>query len=525
MNNTLRISFALKNTYRVNSILYSLKQIPLLKKILPEKLYRVRGLKVFANILSAIWEVIATFLGKFLYLAVMVEGLGALYARTLVPADGLFLHLLLFLTVIGAFMNTYLFNPTRDKYYAIVLLRMEARAYTLLHYGYSMVKLVVGFLPFVLFFGLQNGVPLWGCLLVPFFAAGLKMVVAVISLWDYERRGNATNENKLGKFWWLAALLLLAAAYGLPAVNITVPPTFVMGIMAACVVAGLLSLKKICAFRYYPEMCRQLLSQFIHQMDTAGQATQKQSQKSISTDTHITSTRKGFEYLNELFIKRHQKILWKSSKRIAAVCAVMILGLLLAFYLVPEIKGRVNELLLTFLPYFVFIMYAINRGTGFTRALFMNCDHSLLTYSFYKQPQMVLKLYRIRLREIVKVNLLPAAVIGAGLSVLLFASGGTDNPLNYAVLLVSIVCLSIFFSVHYLTIYYLLQPYNAGTEMKSGTYQLMLSATYLVCFFMMRLQMPTPLFGGLCIAFCLLYSLAACGLIYRFAPRTFRLRP
>ena len=147
MNNTLRISFALKNTYRVNSILYSLKQIPLLKKILPEKLYRVRGLKVFANILSAIWEVIATFLGKFLYLAVMVEGLGALYARTLVPADGLFLHLLLFLTVIGAFMNTYLFNPTRDKYYAIVLLRMEARAYTLLHYGYSMVKLVVGFLP------------------------------------------------------------------------------------------------------------------------------------------------------------------------------------------------------------------------------------------------------------------------------------------------------------------------------------------------------------------------------------------
>ena len=32
MLKTLRISFALKNTYRVNGILHSLKQIPLLKQ-------------------------------------------------------------------------------------------------------------------------------------------------------------------------------------------------------------------------------------------------------------------------------------------------------------------------------------------------------------------------------------------------------------------------------------------------------------------------------------------------------------
>ena len=51
MLKTLRISFALKNTYRVNGILHSLKQIPLLKQALPETLYRVRGLKIFANVI------------------------------------------------------------------------------------------------------------------------------------------------------------------------------------------------------------------------------------------------------------------------------------------------------------------------------------------------------------------------------------------------------------------------------------------------------------------------------------------
>lgn len=59
MLKTLKISFSLKNTYRVNGILYSLKQIPLIKRILPAALYRVRGLKIFANLLSLLWEIIS----------------------------------------------------------------------------------------------------------------------------------------------------------------------------------------------------------------------------------------------------------------------------------------------------------------------------------------------------------------------------------------------------------------------------------------------------------------------------------
>ena len=113
-----------------------------------------------------------------------------------------------------------------------------------------------------------------------------------------------------------------------------------------------------------------------------------------------------------------------------------------------------NEVLMGSLPYFVFVMYLINRGTAFTQALFMNCDHSMLSYSFYKKPAFILKLFRIRLWEIMKVNLLPASVIGLGLPLLLYCSGGTDRPLDYVLLLVSILAMSIFFSVHYLVCYY-----------------------------------------------------------------------
>ena len=84
--------------------------------------------------------------------------------------------------------------------------------------------------------------------------------------------------------------------------------------------------------------------------------------------------------------------------------------------------------------------------------------------------------------------------------------------------------MSVFFSIHYLTIYYLLQPYTAGTEMKSGTYRFFMFLTYVACYAMMNLRLPILVFGAACITFCVVYSIAACVLVYRFAPKTFRLR-
>ncbi len=522
MFKTLRISFALKNAYRVNAILFALKQIPLLKKALPQSLYQAKGLKIFANILATLWELITIFLWKALYFITMVCGIGLLYQK--LPTDQSFLHILFWLTITGAFLNTYIFNPSRDKYYAMILLRMNARSYTLSNYVYTLLKLIIGFLPFTILFGRLQNVSLWLLLLMPFSIAGAKLIVTAIVLTDYNRSGNIYNENKLQKYIWFAAALLLLIAYGLPAMGIALPLAVSIPLWIALIPAGLFALRYIYTFDAYRQLQQELLSQMAQQMDGVKHAAKKNSEKAISTNRAFVSKRKGFDYLNELFIKRHQKILWQASLKITLVCCCLLCGALLAMSFSAEIKESINLLILNWLPYFVFIMYAINRGTGFTQALFMNCDHSLLTYSFYKQPSNILKLFRIRLGEIMKINMAPAIVIGAGLSLLLFVSGGTTNPLNYVVLFVSILCMSLFFSVHYLTIYYLLQPYNAGTEIKSGTYRLVLSITYLLCFFMMQVKMPLLLFGCVCIVFCILYSITACILVYHFAPKTFRLR-
>ncbi len=519
MGKTLRIAFALRNTYQINAILYALRQIPLVKRLLPVRLYGARWPRVLAAVLSLIWELAGIFLWKALYLGWMV---GA--AAGWLPGDPAanFLHILLFLTVIGAFFNTYLFDPTRDKYYAMLLLRMDARQYTLVQYGYATAKQLLGLFPTAWFAARGCGVPAGLCLLIPLYIVGAKAVVAAWSLWDFERKGYPYNENRLKTWTAVGALFLLALAYGLPALGRTLPLAASGCTLGAVALAGLVCQGKILSFRQYFAMYKQLLFDAMPGTQSTTDLLRQQSRKAISLDSGITSRKAGFAYLNELFIRRHRRILWRPALRQTAVLSALAAAGFAAVLLSPAAAEAARELLSQWLPYFVFILYALNRGSSFTQALYRNCDCSLLTYPFFKEPRMVLRLFALRLGEIVKVNLLPASVLGAGLGGILALSGGSLR--DSLVLLLAPPAMSVFFSVHYLTIYYLLQPYNAATELKGGTYRLVTSATYFVCLLLMQARMDTLVFGVLCLVFCVVYCAVACALVYRYAPRTFRIR-
>jgi len=147
-----------------------------------------------------------------------------------------------------------------------------------------------------------------------------------------------------------------------------------------------------------------------------------------------------------------------------------------------------------------------------------------MTYSFFKTPESILKTFRVRLRTLVTYNLIPAAVLGLGLSLLMFMAGGVENPLEYVLVTGSIVMLSVFFSVHNLTLYYLLQPYDVSTDMKSHSYTMASTITYFICLILSQQKIPLTVYCGVCIAGTAVYFVAACVLVYRLAPRTFRLR-
>ena len=95
MLKTLRISFSLKNTYRVNSILYAIRQIPLIKKLIPSAVYGIRGFKILANVLSVTWEVISLFIWKMIYCLLAVYGAIALFEISSQNQAPVLMHILL----------------------------------------------------------------------------------------------------------------------------------------------------------------------------------------------------------------------------------------------------------------------------------------------------------------------------------------------------------------------------------------------------------------------------------------------
>ena len=92
-------------------------------------------------------------------------------------------------------------------------------------------------------------------------------------------------------------------------------------------------------------------------------------------------------------------------------------------------------------------------------------------------------------------------------------------------LFVSVTVVGDFLSVNYMNLCYLFQPYHAGREMRSGTYRVMTAVTYAVCYLMMWVRLPALVFGVALIAFCVCYCIVASVLVYRLAPKTFRIRP
>lgn len=520
MLSTLRTSWSIQATYHVNSILYSLKQVPGLKRLLPERLYQVKSLKIFALLLSLIWGILRLFVGKSLYFLVFLSWPLRFYSD--LSTEPLYLYQLLMLTVIGAFLNIGFIEPSYQRYYAVSLLRMNAKNYTLTQFGWEMTKTLVGFLPFSLLFGGENGVSLWFCLLFPFCVVGGKLFMAARSLRRFERRGGVVKETS----WlqWGGAVALLFLAYALPLTGF-IPPVWMSTMLLLFMIPqGLISLPILHHFQAYRQLNQQILANFFSDTEAASNSVKTNTHNMITENSTVTSNKKGFEYLNELFIKRHQKLLWQATRKISIVCTALVAVGVVLLKIFPDVEPVVRETILHSLPVWAFILYFLSRGMGFTKALFINCDHSLLTYSFYKQPRCILKLFRIRLWEICKINVFPALILGFGLDVLLLVSGGTGVWIEYLVVPVTLISMSLFFAIHYLTLYYLLQPYNAGTEIKSGTYQIITGVTYLACYQLTKLQLSVLLFGVLCISFCVAYGVIACILVYRVAPQTFRIR-
>ena len=184
---TLVLQLRLHMAYRVNGILYRLRFLSLS--------YESGFAKTLGLVLAILRELLGLLLGKLLYMAAFFAAPLLLFPSE--PPAGLYGHLLLFLTLIGGIFNSKLLDAEQDVYYAVFLLRMDARRYALSAYGYTLLKDFMGFLTAALVVGrLALQAPLALCLLTPVLVCSVKLTAAGLELAHFTRRRRLAREAK-----------------------------------------------------------------------------------------------------------------------------------------------------------------------------------------------------------------------------------------------------------------------------------------------------------------------------------------
>ena len=158
------------------------------------------------------------------------------------------------------------------------------------------------------------------------------------------------------------------------------------------------------------------------------------------------------------------------------------------------------------------------------KVMFYNCDKSMLRFGFYRNPKTLLSMFRIRLIQVAKYNVMIGAAICAAVVAFRMVCGIWEFDGNMALFCLAVLVLSVFFTVHHLFLYYVFQPYSEEMNVKNPFFWVFNMVIYTVCFFCYEIQTGGVFFTMGVLAVTTAYIIVALMLVYRFAPKMFRVK-
>jgi hypothetical protein len=239
----------------------------------------------------------------------------------------------------------------------------------------------------------------------------------------------------------------------------------------------------------------------------------------------------GWPYLQALFFRRHRRMLYKPVKIVLAVVGgvtVIVGGFLLWFRGIQGAEtAEAFSAVPRCLPYCVFFLYLFDSsilGNRICKAMFYNCDLALLKYGWYRQPDVILKNFVLRFARLCGVNLALSGAVCLMFTILTLCAGGRPDMVEYLVFMLALLCLGVFFAVHSLGMYYLFQPYTSDLQVKNPFFNIINGVVYMLCYACIQIRSTPSWFALLVLIVTVLYSAVILLLVWRRAPRSFRVK-
>ena len=127
MINTLKMSFKIDITYAINSFIYNLKRLPILKDLFPDNsLYKSKTAKKIIRVLGLVLSTARILLFKILYFYIIFLLASVIAPKHITPS---IIHIYFIFTIIGIFINNKILSTSTKKYFSIILFNMNAKEY------------------------------------------------------------------------------------------------------------------------------------------------------------------------------------------------------------------------------------------------------------------------------------------------------------------------------------------------------------------------------------------------------------
>ena len=541
MINTIIQGRMLVFVQQVNVLLYYVRKLPLVGEKIPYRLYGETDIKKAIGAIPVVFSVIGAFVGTFLYFLLMIK-LPANWIQGFWEKEGIFVDqkavmvylFLIFSFLPGSFLVSNLTEGAKKDYVLLHVMRIPAAQ----HYRSKMVL---------------KGVKDTICFLVPllWFGFGAESALFVVSVFFTRYIGHAgilqhyRHSEKKGKkvFWkslgktFLMFGIILALGYGVAA---AVPRLFFdRYVMAEVVVflsftlVGMFCFSKVWKYGGYTIFAKKMVSlkDFLEQDDAVKEARAADVQiqdKDISKEelrSRKYEEKEGYDYLNAIFFERHKRIVSRAVKsRIIIILAVGLIGAVALLFVGEQMKQKTFEAMTQMMPVMVFVMYLESTGGRICKSMFFNCDISLLKYGYYREADAILKNFKIRLRKLLMLDAVPAAIICGMILLWTLLCGEILAVWKAIPLMAGSLLLSAFFCLFHLFMYYITQPYTEEKTVKSPIFSVVNALVYFGCYHCLQIQTGSWLFTLGVLAVTIIFIPLSYFCVFRFAPKTFKIR-
>lgn len=539
----MKLMTTIANTSRImihmtfNKLIYYLSRIPLIKKLIPEKIYAAGKIKDTITIIGAAVSFFGSVVRKLIYVALMVwiPVMAALPESERFSGSGAAYYVLAVLSILGgALFGAELLGNTISKYVCVKLIRIPFRQYI---YSQLIYKYAVDFIGFAA--AISIGCALTGSSVLRGLILTLMIMIGhffgeALMLFIFDKTSVVVNAKIA--FILVAGAVILALAYiplfiDLQAAAYIGEQIFTVPFMLAIALLGIAALYYVLRYPNYPKVSSMTIHREGLIMNSQAAAAARFSDVRLKDeDLEKTDSKKfaylsGYRYLNAIFFQRHKRMLNRPVVIRLYIVGACYIAALCAYFISPQLGVRLAGEILKMLPICVFFMYMLaSFNDRICRAMFNNCDIAMLRYGYYRQPDIILSNFKIRLLWMLKPNILLGAAVAAALTSYPVITGAEWDWLTLLTFAASILLLAVFFVVHYLFLYYVFQPYTSELGMKNPLFRVVNGAVYILCFICLQIKTSSGYFSLIVLGATIVYIGAALALVRKYAPKNFRVK-